>query len=215
MRRALQSRARSPFGAPPRRLLRPIAEARSGPRFTRCSAQALPRALASRLSEAPRAPVVMPAGSMPGPPGSGSDEPPPAGTAPAPSVGSSSGMTSLNDGRDVSAQLLHPSPQSRTNEFALRRTCLISRTDKRSAFWREPSLILRGWRHSAAHNACFTRKDSQIRSLAVAARSRAGSIRQPVARIERSEIRVRQFSPQWRSRIMHCAPSGLRLLLVR
>jgi hypothetical protein len=44
-------------------------------------------ALASRLSEAPRAPVVMPAGSMPGPPGSGSDEPPPAGTAPAPSVG--------------------------------------------------------------------------------------------------------------------------------
>src|SRR5579862_6948250 len=44
-------------------------------------------ALASRLSEAPRAPVVMPAGSMPGPPGSGSDEPPPAGTAPTPSVG--------------------------------------------------------------------------------------------------------------------------------
>jgi hypothetical protein len=44
-------------------------------------------ALASRLSEAPRAPVVMPAGSMPGPPESGIDEPPPAGTAPAPSVG--------------------------------------------------------------------------------------------------------------------------------
>src|ERR1700682_1894247 len=44
-------------------------------------------ALTSRLSEAPRAPVVMPAGSMPGPPESGSDEPPPAGTAPAPSVG--------------------------------------------------------------------------------------------------------------------------------
>jgi hypothetical protein len=44
-------------------------------------------ALASRLSEAPRAPVIMPAGSMPGPPESGSDEPPPAGTAPAPSVG--------------------------------------------------------------------------------------------------------------------------------
>ena len=44
-------------------------------------------AWASRLSEAPRAPVVMPAGSMPGPPESGSDEPPPAGTAPAPSVG--------------------------------------------------------------------------------------------------------------------------------
>jgi hypothetical protein len=45
------------------------------------------RTLASRLSEAPRAPVVMPAGSMPGPPGSGSDELPPAGTAPTPSVG--------------------------------------------------------------------------------------------------------------------------------
>ena len=43
--------------------------------------------LASRLSEAPRAPVVMPAGSMPGPPESGSDEPPPAGTEPTPSVG--------------------------------------------------------------------------------------------------------------------------------
>jgi hypothetical protein len=45
------------------------------------------RSLAPRLSEAPRAPVVMPAGSMPGPPESGSDEPPPAGTAPTPSVG--------------------------------------------------------------------------------------------------------------------------------
>jgi hypothetical protein len=45
------------------------------------------RTLASRLSEAPRAPVVMPAGSMPGPPGSRSDELPPAGTAPTPSVG--------------------------------------------------------------------------------------------------------------------------------
>jgi hypothetical protein len=44
-------------------------------------------ALASRLSEAPRAPVVMPAGSMPGPPGSRSDELLPAGTAPTPSVG--------------------------------------------------------------------------------------------------------------------------------
>ena len=73
------SGTRSPFGAPPRFLLRPYAETQSGPRFTRCSAP--------RLSEAPRAPVVMPAGSMPGPPESGSDEPPPAGTAPAPSVG--------------------------------------------------------------------------------------------------------------------------------
>jgi hypothetical protein len=43
--------------------------------------------LASRLSEAPRAPVIMPAGSMPGPPENRSDEPLPAGTAPTPSVG--------------------------------------------------------------------------------------------------------------------------------
>src|SRR4029077_11846900 len=43
--------------------------------------------LASRLSEAPRAPVVMPAGSMPGPPGRRKDELPPAATRPAPSVG--------------------------------------------------------------------------------------------------------------------------------
>ena len=43
--------------------------------------------LASRLSEAPRAPAIMPAGSMPGSPESGGDEPPPAGTAPTPSVG--------------------------------------------------------------------------------------------------------------------------------
>ena len=81
------SGTRSPFGAPPRRSPRPCAEARSRPRVTRRCAQALPASLASRSSEAPRAPVVMPAGSMPGPPESGSDEPPPAGTAPAPSVG--------------------------------------------------------------------------------------------------------------------------------
>jgi hypothetical protein len=69
------------------------------------------RASAPRLSEAPRAPVVMPAGSMPGPPESGSDEPPPAGTAPAPSVGVTGrrpltlgGMGRLlADGRDESS----------------------------------------------------------------------------------------------------------------
>ncbi len=38
-------------------------------------------------SDAPRAPVIVPAGMMPKPPGSGGDEPPPAGTAPAPSTG--------------------------------------------------------------------------------------------------------------------------------
>jgi hypothetical protein len=41
MRRALNA-ARSPFGALPRLSLRPCAEAQSRPRFTRCSAQALP-----------------------------------------------------------------------------------------------------------------------------------------------------------------------------
>ena len=52
-RRAL-SAARSPFGALPRRLPRPFAEARSRPRFTRCNAQALPapwhRASATHLA---------------------------------------------------------------------------------------------------------------------------------------------------------------------
>jgi hypothetical protein len=42
----------------------------------------------SQSSEAPHAPVIVPAGMMPGPPECGSDEPPPAGTAPAPPVGS-------------------------------------------------------------------------------------------------------------------------------
>ena len=36
------SGTRSPFGAPPRFLLRPCAEVRSRPRFTRCSAKELP-----------------------------------------------------------------------------------------------------------------------------------------------------------------------------
>jgi hypothetical protein len=63
-------RARSPSGAPPR--------SRRG--FTPGSIQAALHAIATRgryprrqprLSEAPRAPVVMPAGSIPGPPGSG------------------------------------------------------------------------------------------------------------------------------------------------
>jgi hypothetical protein len=59
------------------------------PAICRSSIQAALHAMrcAPRLSEAPRAPVVMPAGSMPGPPESGSDELPPAGTAPTPSVG--------------------------------------------------------------------------------------------------------------------------------
>ncbi len=45
------------------------------------------RAGLSQSSDAPRAPVVVPADMMPKPPGSGGDEPPPAGTALAPSAG--------------------------------------------------------------------------------------------------------------------------------
>jgi len=68
-------RARSPFGAPPRRLPK---RGRFG------SIQAALHAIATRgryprrrprLSKAPCAPVVMPAGSMPGPPGNGVTSP--------------------------------------------------------------------------------------------------------------------------------------------
>ena len=45
------------------------------------------RAGLSQSSDAPRVPVVVPADMMPKPPGSGGDEPPPAGTALAPSAG--------------------------------------------------------------------------------------------------------------------------------
>ena len=70
--RTVRLRARSPLGAP-LRLLSPASERRT-------SAQAalhamlyagVTGALAARLSEAPRAPAIVPAGSMPGPPGSG------------------------------------------------------------------------------------------------------------------------------------------------
>jgi hypothetical protein len=45
------------------------------PRFPRCRGRRCYLRRVSRLSEAPRAPVVMPAGSMPGPPGSGVTSP--------------------------------------------------------------------------------------------------------------------------------------------
>jgi hypothetical protein len=72
-------RGACPGGLPP--------ETQSRPRFTRRSAKALPSPGSPRLSEAPRVSVVVPRGSMPGPPGGRSDESPPAGTALAPSVG--------------------------------------------------------------------------------------------------------------------------------
>jgi hypothetical protein len=65
--------ARPPSGASPRLWpKRASALAQPRPRFTRTSGCGRYPHHQSRLSEAPRAPVVMPAGSMPGPPGSGS-----------------------------------------------------------------------------------------------------------------------------------------------
>ena len=77
----------SPSGAPPRRLpKRPNASAQPGPRFTRKRGRGRCPRRRSRLSGAPRAPVVVPEGTMPGPPEDGSQLPP-AGTALAPSFG--------------------------------------------------------------------------------------------------------------------------------
>jgi hypothetical protein len=67
---------RSPVGAPLRRLPRRAnAGTQSRPRFTRNTMRRRYLRLESRLSEAPRAPVVMPEGTMPGPPGSGVTSP--------------------------------------------------------------------------------------------------------------------------------------------
>ena len=77
----------SPSGAPPRRLpKRPNAPAQPRPRFTRAGGRRRYPHRRSRLSGAPRAPVVVPEGTMPGPPEDGSQLPP-AGTALAPSFG--------------------------------------------------------------------------------------------------------------------------------
>ena len=66
----------SPLGAPPRRLPRKSMPWLSPGRASR-DGRGRRRYLrhGSRLSDAPRAPVVMPAGSMPGPPGSGVTSP--------------------------------------------------------------------------------------------------------------------------------------------
>jgi len=70
------SGTRSPLGAPPRRLSRrPNASTQPRPRFTRTRGCGRYPHRHSRLSGAPRAPVVMPAGTMPGPPGSGVTSP--------------------------------------------------------------------------------------------------------------------------------------------
>jgi hypothetical protein len=63
---------RSPSGASPRRSrTRPNVSTQPRPRFTPTSGCGRYPHHAWRLSEAPRAPILMPAGSMPGPPGSG------------------------------------------------------------------------------------------------------------------------------------------------
>ena len=70
------AKARSPLGAPPRFLSRrPNAATQPRPRFTPRRGRGRDPHRHSRLSEAPRAPVVMPAGTMPGPPGSGVTSP--------------------------------------------------------------------------------------------------------------------------------------------
>ena len=67
---------RSPSGAPLRRLPRRAnARTQPRPRFTRNTMRRRYLRLESRLSEAPRAPVVMPEGSIPKPPGSGVTSP--------------------------------------------------------------------------------------------------------------------------------------------
>jgi hypothetical protein len=79
--------ARSPSGASPRRLSRRAnARTQPRPRFTRARGRRRYPRRHPRLSEAPRTPVLMPEGTMPGPPGSGLQHPP-AGTAPAPCSG--------------------------------------------------------------------------------------------------------------------------------
>jgi hypothetical protein len=77
-------KARSPIGVPPRFLPKGVIvpKAHPGPGFVRRAPRGGFAADASPHSQrAPRAPVIVPAGLIPETPGSGSDEPPPAGTA--------------------------------------------------------------------------------------------------------------------------------------
>jgi len=90
-RGSASSGMRSPIGASPRRSSRrPNARTQPRPRFTRNTMRRSYLRLDSRLSGAPRTPVVMPEGTMPGPPESGTQLPP-AGTALAPWSGVSRG----------------------------------------------------------------------------------------------------------------------------
>ena len=77
--------ARSPIGVPPRFSPKglSIPKAHLGPGFVRRMPRAgdSPPASVCTSSDAPRVPVIVPAGMMPETPGSGGDEPPPAGTA--------------------------------------------------------------------------------------------------------------------------------------
>jgi hypothetical protein len=67
---------RSPLGAPPRRLPRKLMPWLSPGRASRETAgKGVTFAMNRGYSDAPRAPVIMPAGSMPGPPGSGVTSP--------------------------------------------------------------------------------------------------------------------------------------------
>ena len=78
---------RSPFGAPPRRLRRKLMPPLSPGRVSRgLAGEGVTFAISRGYSDAPRAPVVMPADRCPDRPGAGLQAPP-AGTAPAPSLG--------------------------------------------------------------------------------------------------------------------------------
>jgi hypothetical protein len=73
---ARQIGARSPSGASPRHSpKRPNASAQPRPRFARVRGCGRYLHRHSRLSQAPGAPVIMPGGTLPGPPGSGVTSP--------------------------------------------------------------------------------------------------------------------------------------------
>ena len=88
LRRPHRCRARSPAGVPPRLsprgVFHPQGATRARLRGYGASSADIAANAAPSSSEAPRTPVLMPAGMMPGPPGSRTDEVLPAGTALAP-----------------------------------------------------------------------------------------------------------------------------------
>jgi hypothetical protein len=85
LRRPVRCRARSPAGVPPRLLPRRVSHPQGA---TRARLRGTGRATGSARrhpptsSDAPRTPVIVPAGMMPGPPGSGSQLRPRAPTSP-------------------------------------------------------------------------------------------------------------------------------------